>query len=451
MKNLKYIILAATAISLTSCGIFGKYQPETTVPDNLFGTGENVEQLSSQPSIGELSWRDFFTDENLRELIDTALVRNTDLEVARLQVEEANAALTAAKLGYLPSLSFTPSLNLTPGNSYVLPLNLNWETNGFGSITTRKREAAALAFQAADYEQLVRSQLIASVAEIYGHLIILDKQLEIVNAASHLFREALDTEKALMENGKAYSTAVNQLESSAISVDIQKVEIEAGIREVEAALCLLLKQTPQHIKRGTCENLVFSEKFGTGVPAQVLENRADVRAAQRALEAAFYVTAQSRAAMVPALSLSGLLGWTNNGVAITDPLSLVYNAAISLVQPVFANGKLSANLKISKMRQQEAAERFAQTVVAAGNDVNVALTEYQMCGDKAKLYEKQVDVLHKAFDGTRELMKNGKATYLEVLISQESYLNAQMSECTNKYNRLKSAIQLYAALGGGTK
>ena len=83
MKNLKYIILAATAISLTSCGIFGKYQPETTVPDNLFGTGENVEQLSSQPSIGELSWRDFFTDENLRELIDTALVRNTDLEVAR--------------------------------------------------------------------------------------------------------------------------------------------------------------------------------------------------------------------------------------------------------------------------------------------------------------------------------------------------------------------------------
>lgn len=447
----KISVILAAMLMVTACGIFGKYSPQTTVDENLYGHDAMTSSSMDQPSIGEMSWRDFFTDVNLKNLIDTALCRNTDLVNARMMVEEANASLVSAKLGYLPSLSFSPSLNLTPGNSYSLPLNLQWGTDGFGSITTRKRAANALAIQALDYEKTVQSQLIASVAQIYAQLVLYDKQMEILEMTRSLFEQALDTQKALMENGKAFSTAVNQMQASVIGLDIMKINITNMIHDTEAALCLILHQTPQHVERSKWTDFSIPHEFGTGVPARILANRPDVRAAERALEAAFYVTAQSRAAMIPSISLTGLLGWSNGGTAITDPLSFIYNAAVSLVQPVFAQGKLRANLKINKLRQQEAAEQFAQTVLNAGNEVNVALADCQASCQKEELYKKQVASLKEAFYGTRELMNNGKASYLEVLTAQESYLEACLEEAENSYEVAQSLINLYAALGGGAE
>ena len=149
--------------------------------------------------------------------------------------------------------------------------------------------------------------------------------------------------------------------------------------------------------------------------------------------------------------MQGLLGWGNNSGIIPNPGTLLLNALASLTQPIFAQGKLRANLKISKLSEEDVAQKYVQTVINAGNQVNEALADCQAASEKDKYYKRQLDVLHEAYSGTHELMDNGKANYLEVLTAQESLLSAQINEATNLYEGSRALIALYIALGGGTK
>jgi len=187
------------------------------------------------------------------------------------------------------------------------------------------------------------------------------------------------------------------------------------------------------------------------VPATLLENRADIKLADQQLAEAFYNTAAARAQFYPSFSLQGILGWTNNGGLILDPGAMLLKAAASLMQPIFSQGKLQAQLKIAKLNQEDKLNNYVQTVINAGNQVNEALADCQVAKDKDALYKRQVEVLHDAYNGTHELMNNGKASYIEVLKAQESLLSAQLSEAENLYDGAVGLIGLYIALGGAAK
>jgi len=216
-------------------------------------------------------------------------------------------------------------------------------------------------------------------------------------------------------------------------------------------MCKLLCITPRSIERGEWGDYELPERYGTGVPAVLLQNRPDIKAADQALAEAFYNTALARAAFFPSISLGGLLGWTNNGGIIADPGALLLQAAASLTQPIFNCGKLTANLKIAKLNQENRLDSYVQTVIDAGNQVNECLADCQVAREKDVLYKRQVLVLQDAYDGTHELMNSGKASYIEVLTAQESLLTAQLNEATNLYDGAISLISLYIALGGATK
>lgn len=450
MKALKYTSILAVAVIVTSCGIFKKYEQVEKVPDNLFGSSVAASEFNGGET-KPLPWKSFFTDPLLQELIDSALVRNLDLSLAGKRVLEAEAILNSAKLGYLPSLTASPAYTITSGGSYDIPFTLDWGVQGFGSITNRLRETKALVLQASDEENAVKSRLVASVAEAYFNLQMLDRQYEIINSTEQVWNKLLETQKALMQNGRAYSTAVDQMEASLLDVRIQKTDIVRYIEDSQAAICLMLGMVPGEIRRNTWGEYSVPESISTGLPAQLLENRPDVRSAGRNVEAAYYVTNQARSAMFPSLSLSGLLGWTSQGKAITDPATLIYNAVASLTQPIFARGRLKANLEVSKLRQEEAAQTYTQTVLKAGNDVNRALREIKTSKEKDNLYKRQVEVLTKAFNATEELMQSGKAIYLEVLIAQKDLLGAKLGEASNLYNGSIGLVNLYVSLGGGTE
>jgi outer membrane protein TolC len=145
------------------------------------------------------------------------------------------------------------------------------------------------------------------------------------------------------------------------------------------------------------------------------------------------------------------MGWTNNVGIVMDPGKLLLNAVASLTQPIFARGKLLANLKVNQLTQEDVRNKYVQTVINAGNQVNEAMADYQATQEKDDYYKRQVEVLKGAYTGTHELMDNGKASYLEVLTAQEGLLNAQLSEAMNLYNGAQALIALYIALGGGTK
>ena len=454
MKNIKYIILAAAvSFLLTSCSLYKKYESTATVPEDVFGT-----TVAGGSSMAELSWREFFTDPLLQELIDSVLARNTDLHSARIAVEQSEASLKAARLAYLPSLAFAPSGTLSSfdrsavSKTYSLPLQLSWDIDVFGSITSQKRKSQAVLMQAKICEESVRANLISTVAQQYNMLLMLDLQQEILIATDSLWNASLETQKSLWENGKTYSTAVNQMESSYLNVKTQLVDVRRNILSVENAICRLLCSTPQHIRRGRWGNYALPARIGTGVPAALLQNRPDLRMADYAMAEAFYNTQAARQAFFPSLNLSGLLGWTNNGGGlVVNPGALLWNAVASLTQPIFTRGRLKANLKIAKLSQEELQRKYVQTVINAGNEVNEAIADCQAAREKHDFYHRQVAVLHDAYTGTHELMDNGKASYIEVLTAQESLLSAQLSEAMNMYNGAQAVIALYIALGGATK
>ena len=458
---------------LTGCGIYNKYEQNTQTPADAFGTDENIQVASSQTTVAEMSWREFFTDPLLQQLIEQVLANNTDLKSARIAVEKSQASLTAAKLAYLPSLAFAPQGSLSSFDNskavktYNLPLQISMDLDVFGSITNKKRAAKAVLLQAQMQEEAVRSNLVSITAQQYLMLQVLDREMDILIQTDSLWNESLETEKALWENGKAYSTAVNQMEASYLSMKTQIVDTRRNIRAVENAICKLLGVSPRHIERqkwgssilhfaeevGDVEERAFNEKYlRIGIPAQMLENRPDIRMANHAMEEAFYNTAAARSAFYPSITLSGAAGWTNNsGMGIVDPGKLLLNAVAQLTQPIFARGKLIANKKIAKLTEEDMQQKYVQMVINAGNEVNEAMADYATARDKHDFFKRQVEVLREAYTGTHELMDNGKASYIEVLRAQESLLDAQLSSAMNMYYGAESIIALYIALGGGTK
>ena len=468
MKIRLILMAAAVSLTLTGCGTFKKYEPQVTAPADIFGKDVKTDDSS----LAQMTWREFFTDPILQELIDSVLARNTDINSARIAIEQSEASLKAAKLAYLPSLYFSPQGTLSKfdtnpwSKTYNLPLQLSMDIDAFGSITNKKRASKAVLLQAKVREESVKANLISTTAQQYYMLQVLDRQMEILTATDSLWNASLETEKTLWENGKIYSTGVNQMESSYLNVKTQIVDTRRNIRSVENAICRLLAQTPQHINRkewgssalhhpeaqGDTGQRMFDTKYlTTGVPAMLLKNRPDIRLADYAMEEAFYNTQVARSAFFPSITLSGSAGWTNSAGAVVNPGKMLLNAVASLTQPIFARGRLKANLKIAKLSQEDLQQKYVQTVINAGNQVNEALADCQAAREKHSYYHRQVEVLREAYKGTHELMDNGKANYLEVLTAQETLLNAQLSEAMNMYNGAKAVIALYIALGGGAK
>ena len=473
MKIKNIILVAAVGMTLTGCGIYNKYEQKTPTPSDAFGTDESIQAATGETSIAQMSWREFFTDPLLQQLIEQALANNTDLNSARIAVEKSEASLKAAKMAYLPSLYFAPQGTLAKfddnpwSKTYNLPLQLSIDVDVFGSITNKKRAAKAVLLQAQMQEEAIRANLVSTTAQQYFMLQVLDRQLEILTQTESLWNESLETEKALWENGKAYSTAVNQMEASYLSVKTQIADTRRNIRAVENAICRLLAITPQSINRqqwgqsilhhaeaqGDTDQKMFDNKYlHLGVPAMMLENRPDIRMANHAMEEAFYNTQAARAAFFPSITLTGSAGWTNSGGGmVVDPGKLLLSFVGQLTQPIFARGQLKANLKINKLTQEDLQMKYVQTVVDAGNQVNEARADCMTAREKHNYIHRQVEVLREAYTGTHELMDNGKASYLEVLTAQESLLDAQLGEAMNMYDAAQAVIALYIALGGGTK
>ena len=450
-NGLTTIAVCALALSLSSCGVFKKYEPAQPVTDSLVS------------AVSDSQWQTYITDPILQGHIRKALENNVDYRSRKLAIQEADARLRAAKLGFLPTLAIAPANvgvtgTYTPdvGTSgatltYQVPLSLNWGGEGFGTITNRKRQAQVLREQAEDNRAAAHANLVATVARIYTQLQLLDYQGVILDSTEVIWQQVLEIQRVLVKNGQAYSPSIGQMEASLINVQIQRKQLLEQIHSLELSMCLLLNVEPQAIARSPWSSYTFDPWTLEPVPASQLSNRADVRAAERNVAAAFYQTNMAKAAFCPALSLSGLIGWTNNGGIVANPGQLLMNAALGLSQPIFAGGKLKANLKIAKLQQEEAAERYMETMLKAGSEVNDAIFRCASAQVQDSLYQRLLTTQSESYQGTCELMKKGKASYLEVLTAQENYLKAQLADVTNRYNGLISLIDLYVALGGATK
>lgn len=455
----KQIILMMCAAALfSSCGIYNSYKrPNDITVEGLYRdtVAVNDTLVSDTTNMGNVSWREMFRDPKLQTLIEQGLAHNTDLQTAMLQVKQAQASLMTARLSFLPSFTLSPQggitkMENTPSyRTWQAPINASWEADLFGNLLNTSRGAKASLLQSEAYEQAVRSQVIANIANLYYTLLMLDRQLEISEETQVKWNQTLTMMKSMMEAGMSNKAGVAQTEASCYAVAASIAEIRQTIRETENSLSTLLGMTPQHIDRGRLEDQVMPEEINAGVPLQLLSNRPDVRSAEMSLASAFYLTNKARSAFYPNISVTGTLGWTNGTTGTINPAEIIKNAIVSLTQPIFNRGALIANLKITKAQQEQARLNFQQTLLNAGAEVSNALYAYQTVGEKSQQRDMQVKALEDAVEATVGLMSVGETTYLDVITAQQSLLSAQLTQVQDDYDFLQSVINLYQALGGG--
>ncbi|MFR9611795.1 MAG: efflux transporter outer membrane subunit [Rikenellaceae bacterium] len=390
----------------------------------------------------------------MQSLIEQALAQNTDLNVARLNIEQAEIALSTARKAFLPSLWLEPqgsisSFNGSTTKTYNVSLTSSWEIDIFGKLRNAKEQNKALLEQSEAYAQAVQTSLIATIAQSYYSLLMLDEQLQISEDTRENWEKNLRVMNAMKSAGRINETSVLQSEASSIALNSSIVTIKEQIAALENALSQLLAQPTSHIKRGDILSVEFSDKLSTGLPIELLSNRPDVRMAEGYLTEMFYATAEARSSLYPSLTLSGSAGYTNSSGVVLNPGDMLYSLAGSILQPIFNRGTLKAQLKISKSQQEQALLQFKQSILDAGAEVNNAISELQSSRERLQYGEQQIAILEKTVTKTELLMKHGSVTTLDVLTAQLSLLQTQLSFTTEKYNQTQGVINLYRALGGG--
>ena len=453
----KIIVFAIIAVISSSCSIYRKYQRPENLPTDSLYRAELIANPEDTASLGSMPWEELFTDPYLRDLIDSGLVHNTDLQTAILRVEQAQAGLYSAKWAYSPSLNLSPQGTVTSidGNKATYTYNLggsvSWDIDLFGSLLNAKREAQATLLQQDAYRQAVRSQIIATIATSYYALLMMDEQVRISDESVIIWREQVRAMEQQLRVGQINENAVTQARANLYGLEASNAQLKQQQKETENALCSLLGRVSGTIERGKLADQVLPETVSAGVPLQLLSNRPDVYQAEMTLAAAYYSTNQARSAFYPKLTLSGSAGWTNSlGQVVSNPGGVLLNAVASLAQPIFNKGQLRANLRVSKAEEQIARLNYKQTILNAGQEVNDALFAIETAGTMLEKHEAQCkDLERTVYTATKLYNSSTQGSYLEVLTAQQSLLNAQLSVISDKYNQLQYTVTLYKALGGG--
>ena len=459
MKLNKIFLFASASLLMTSCGLYNKYErPQVDTYGLVRDVASNTDTLAvaDTASFGNLPWREVFTDPQLQSLIETGLANNTNLLNAALNVKMVEDQLIIAKLAFVPGFTFSPQGTVASwdGNktskTYSLPVTASWSVDLFGNLLNVKRSAQMALLATKDYQQVVQTKVISNIANMYYTLLMLDKQLQVVNDMSKLVEETWNIMKIQKELGRVKETSVQSAEANLYSVQAQAADLKRQIRETENSLSLLLGQQAQTIKRGTFEGQSLPSKFSTGIGLQLLNNRPDVHYAEMSLAQCFYDVNAARSKFYPNITISGTGAFTNSGGGgIVNPGKWLLSAVGSLTQPIFAHGQIIAGLKVAKAKQEQAYNTWQNAVLSAGSEVSNALVLYNSSDEKSKLEEKQVESLKKNVEYNKMLFNDGSATYLEVITAQQSLLNAELSKVADDFYKMQAVVNLYYALGGG--
>lgn len=461
MKKVNIIIIGLAAVVFTGCkSLYGKYERPDVDTEGLFRDPISLRDTlvsNDTTSFGNLPWREVFTDPHLQTIIEKALTNNIDLLNAALNVKMVEEQLKVAKLAFLPSVAVSPQGTISSFDgkaatkAYTLPVSASWNVDLFGNLLNSKRSVQMQLLATKDYQTVVQVNIISGVANLYYTLLMLDRQLEIMYDMTELTKQTWERMKLLKETRVGYrSTAVQSAEASYLSVQASTVDLKRQIREIENSLTLLMGETAFAIDRGKLEEQQLPSKFSTGVGIQLLNNRADVHAAELSLASCFYDINVARSRFYPNITITGTGAFTNNN-GLVDPGKILLSAVGSLVQPIFQHGQIVAGLKVAKMKYEQAYNTWQNTILKAGNEVSNALVLYNSSEEKSQIEAKQIAVLRQNVQDTKASYGLNNTNYLEVITAQSSLLNAEISKVTDDFNKVQAVVNLYVALGGGAK
>ncbi|MBD8388883.1 efflux transporter outer membrane subunit [Dysgonomonas sp. BGC7] len=462
-KRIKGIILSGfiALIGLSSCQVMNKYKTPDIDSENLF----RDKNSSDTTTIANISCLEYFTDPILQSYIEEGLNTNYDMLIATERIKQAEANLGMAKAAYFPDVALSGQVqhnrnsNGTKGKDvlgyhstdYSLGIAVTWEADIWGKLNRQSRSKYAEMLNSYAGRNLVRTSLIANIANTYYSLLALDEQLKVTVEMVKLMEENLITTEALKEAGKANGAAVEQTKASLHSVKISIPDLENNIRQLENSMCVMLGRRPGTVSRTSLNRQNVPTQLSYGVPMQMLARRPDVQQAELSFRSAFELTHAAKANFYPSIKLtSGTIGYANNTLSnFFKPENIFASIIGGLTQPIFAKKQLTTQYKIAKYEQQATLLTFEKTVLEAGQEVSDIMNTYESSLKKTQNRNIQVESLVKSVSYTQELLKAGEANYLEVLTAQQGLLEAQLNQVSDKLEQLQAVSNLYRALGGG--
>ncbi len=458
--------LVIIAVMLSSCLATKKFKKPDIDTKNLYP----FHQVSlDSTTLANMPWQEVFKDPQLRSLINEALKNNLNLKSAIQQIRVAEANFFEGKMGLFPSLEanakFSRSktadnstnfgganISIPTTNQYTLSLQANWELDIWGKLTSLKRANLAALLQTEASRRAVQTRLIADVANAYYQLLAYDKQLKITRQTVQNRKKDVKTVKALKKGALENGASVQQSIASRYAAQVMIPQLKQQITEQQNTLDILLGHKPGAVRRSTLAQQQPIDSLATGVPAQLLNNRPDVIAAEYSFRQAFELTNNARAYFYPSLTLTAQGGLQSLKTSnLFDPGSLFYNLVAGLMEPIFNKGQNKARLKRTKAQQKQALYDLQNTILEAGQEVTNTLSQFKHAQKKLEFSQKQLTALKKAVHYSRQLLRNGQANYTQVLTAQQNLLSAQINHVNNKLQELTAGVNLYQALGGGWK
>ncbi|RYY28167.1 MAG: efflux transporter outer membrane subunit [Sphingobacteriaceae bacterium] len=459
------------AVFLNACKVSKDLAtPQAALPADF----RNAPALSAADSAGiaAISWKNFFTDTQLQKLIDSAIIKNYDLQIAVKNIDEAQLLFKQVKWNYVPTVNanVTASSNRPSNNSltglslaqynigtrhiedYSANAALSWEADIWGKIRNQSRAAYAQYLQSAEAKKAIQTSLVASVSQGYYNLLMLDAQLNIARKNVKLNDSTLRIIKLQYDAGQVTLLAVQQADAQRLTAAQLIPQFERDMTLQENALSILAGTLPTQIERSsTLNQITFPQDLSAGVPSAIISRRPDIRIQELALTVANANVGITKANLYPALRITATGGINSFRASnwFSVPASLFGLVAGGIIQPVLQNKILSTQYNVAKVDRERTVLQFRQSVLNAVGEVSDALVRIEKLKQQQDTAANRVKVLQQATKNASLLFKNGLANYLEVITAQSNALQGELELATVKRDELSAVSDLYRSLGGG--
>lgn len=448
-----------------------KVSKDTAVPTNTVPDKYRDYSGNDSLNIANIPWKQLFVNEQLQALIDSTLNNNFDVQVALKNKEAAQLLIKQSKLGYLPEVRLQGaaginrpsdnslsglSLSQFLGKSYVedysANASLSWEADIWGKIKNQQSKALATYLQSEEARKTIQTDLVASIANGYYRLLMLDEQAEIAKKNLALADSSLSIMKLQYQSGQLTSLALQQATAQRLQATELLPRLTQEIRLVESYLSILSGVAPKQIIRtGDIYETVVSAALSPGIPSDLLSNRPDVKSMELELMKANANTGIAKASLYPFLSITAT-GGLNAFLAsnwFSIPASLFITGLAGVSQPVFQQGKLKTQYRLSEIEREKTVIRFRQSVLVAVGEVSDALIKIEKLKEQAIITKERVAVLQNGISNAQMLFRNGMANYLEVITAQRNVLESELALALTQKELSEAVIGLYKSLGGG--
>ncbi|GAA4213983.1 TolC family protein [Pedobacter jeongneungensis] len=468
-KSLGLVLICA---AYTACKLpeVAQRSENKNVPAAFNGSQDTVNTAS-------IKWRNFFTDPNLVNLIDTALKNNQELNITLQDIEIAKNEIKARKGELLPSVTYgvgagfdkvgrytssgagDASTEITPGKEVpeVLPdyhfgLQANWEADIWHKLRNSKKAAISHYLSTVEGKNFVITNLIAEVANSYYELLAADNQLETVKKNIELQSNALELMKIQKQASRVNELAVRKFEAEVLSSKSLEFDIQQNITETENKINFLLGRFPQPIIRDKSNFTdLVPPTVQTGLPSQLLANRPDIKQAELELAAAKLDVKVAKAQFYPSLGISATIGYQafNPSYLLRTPESLIYSLAGDLAGPLINRNAIKAEYLTANAKQLQAVFDYEKTILNGYIEVANQMSKISNLQKSYDLKSKQVTALTQSIDISNDLFKSARADYFEVLMTQRDALQSKLELIETKKQQLNAVVDIYHALGGG--